>query len=92
MIERLDLPPALDAFARAVVKNGRYADLNAVLAEGLRLLQDREAARAAFVQTLLDAEAESDRDGWVSAEDALAEADEIIARAEIEHARRAAGA
>jgi hypothetical protein len=45
----------------------------------LTLLQRAESARAAFVRSLEDAEAEADREGWHSLEDVMAEADTVIA-------------
>ena len=47
-----------------------------VVAAGIRLLREQ---RAAFVRSLKEAKAEADRDGWLSLDEVMAEADAIIA-------------
>jgi antitoxin ParD1/3/4 len=76
------LTPELERFAREVVAEGRYNNVSEVVRQGLRMLQEAEERRRAFTKTLDDAVAESERDGWVSVEDALAEMDAIIDEAE----------
>ena len=76
------LPPDLDRFAAEAVATGRYPDVAAVVAAGVELLRQQEAARAEFIATLEAAEAESDRDGWIELEDVLAAADKVIEAAE----------
>jgi antitoxin ParD1/3/4 len=86
------LTPELERFAREVVAEGRYNNVSEVVRQGLRMLQEAEERRRAFTKTLDDAVAEAERDGWVSAEDALAEMDRVIDELEREHggsARRA---
>jgi len=73
------LPPELEQFATEAVAAGRYRDLAEVIAAGLRLLKQAQAERDRFVQSLDEAYAEGERDGWHSLEDVLAEADVIIA-------------
>ena len=80
------LPPELERFATEAVAAGRYRDVAAVVAAGVSLLQRAETEVTAFVQSLEDARAEAERDGWVSLEDVLADMDRIIA----EEADRAA--
>ena len=46
----------------------------------MRLLQEQEEARAAFVQSLEDATAESRRDGFLTAEEVEASARTAIAK------------
>jgi Arc/MetJ-type ribon-helix-helix transcriptional regulator len=53
-----------------------------VVAAGLSLLQREEHARAAFINSLQEAESESERDGWHNLDDVLADMDAIIAAAE----------
>ncbi|HZZ36296.1 MAG TPA: type II toxin-antitoxin system ParD family antitoxin [Caulobacteraceae bacterium] len=65
-------------FARAVVAEGRYNNVSEVVRHALRMLQDTEERRRAFTQTLLDAEAEADREGTYSVEEVLAEMEDII--------------
>ena len=78
-MENVTLPPELERFATEAVAAGRYRDVAEVVATGLSLLQRQEQARAEFVVSLEAAEAESDREGWHSLDDVLAEADRIIA-------------
>ena len=78
-MENVTLPPELERFATEAVAAGRYRDVAEVVATGLSLLQRQEQARAEFVASLEAAEAESDREGWHSLDDVLAEADQIIA-------------
>lgn len=44
------LSPALHAFVRDMVASGRYGSAAEVVAEGLRLLRDREAGRTAALE------------------------------------------
>ena len=62
------------------VATGEFRDPTAVMAAGIRLLQEQRAARAAFVRSLEEAEAEADRDGWLSLDEVMADADAVIAR------------
>jgi antitoxin ParD1/3/4 len=78
----VNLTPELERFAREVVAEGRYNNVSEVVRDGLRLLQDAAERRRAFTKSLEDAIAESDRDGYVSLDDALAEVDAIIEAAE----------
>jgi antitoxin ParD1/3/4 len=78
----VSLTPELERFAREVVAEGRYNNVSEVVRDGLRLLQDAAERRRAFTKSLEDAIAESDRDGYVSLDDALAEVDAIIEAAE----------
>ena len=78
-MDNVTLPPELERFATEAVAAGRYRDVAEVVATGLSLLQRHEQARAEFVASLEAAEAESDREGWHSLDDVLAEADQIIA-------------
>jgi Arc/MetJ-type ribon-helix-helix transcriptional regulator len=75
-MDDVTLPPELERFAVAA---GRYRDMSHALAAGLKLLQQAEAEIAAFVASLEAARDASDRDGWHSLDDVMAEADQIIA-------------
>jgi putative addiction module CopG family antidote len=83
-MDGMSLPPELERFAEAAVAAGRYRDLAELVAAGVSLLQHQEAARAEFVASLEAAEAESERDGWHSADDVHAEMAALI-----DEARRA---
>ncbi len=78
----VNLTPELERFARDRVEAGGYNNVSEVVREGLRLLQDRDARRAAFEKSLIEAEEEGDRLGFYSAEEVLAEMDRIIAASE----------
>ncbi len=66
------LPPELERFAADAVAAGRYRDVSEVVAAGVALLRERDTARAAFLASVLAAEAEADRDGCVSGDEMLA--------------------
>lgn len=80
-MDDVTLPPELARFAEAVVVAGRYRDLSEVVAAALRLLQRQEQARAELLASVLAAEEEADRDGYLTA-------DEMMARVEARLARR----
>lgn len=75
------LPPELERFADEAVANGRYRDLDEVVAAGLSLLQRAEAERDAFIASLEEAQAEGERDGFFELDQVLAEVDAIIEEA-----------
>jgi antitoxin ParD1/3/4 len=77
-MDDVTLPPELERFAEEAVAAGRYRDVSAVVAAGMRLLQREEAELAVFVESLEAARAEADRDGWVSLDEMTAEMDRII--------------
>jgi putative addiction module CopG family antidote len=83
-MDGLTLPPDLERFADEAVASGRFRDRSELLAAGVGLLQRQEAARAAFIKTLEDAEAESERDGWLTIDEVHAEMSALI-----DEARRA---
>ena len=79
---QVQLPPALEKFAQDCIAEGRYDDLDAVVKSGLRLLQVQEERRRRLNASLDEAIAESDRDGYVTMEQMMAEMDAIIEAAE----------
>ncbi len=85
-METVTLPPELERFAEQAVAAGRYRDLAELVAVGVDLLRQREEARAAFNASLEAAEAEAERDGYVTLDEIRAEMAGIIAEA-----RRARG-
>lgn len=78
-MDSVTLPPELETFVAEAVATGEFRDPTDVVAAGLRLLQEQRAARAAFVRSLEAAEAEAERDGWLSLDEVMAEADAVIA-------------
>ena len=87
MSTNVHLTPELERFAKACVAGGRFNNVSEVVRAGLRMLQEAEERRAAFVRSLDEARAESERDGWVGADDVLAEMDAIIEAAEAKASR-----
>jgi antitoxin ParD1/3/4 len=80
------LPPDLERFADDAVAQGRFRDVAEVVRAGISLLQHAEAERVAFVASLEAAEAESERDGFVTAEQVHREMNDLIE--EMDRARR----
>ena len=73
METNISLTPELERFAQACVETGRFNDVSEVVRFALRMLQDAEERRAAFVASLEEAVAEGDRDGFASSENVAAE-------------------
>ena len=67
------LTPELERFAQACVETGRFNNVSEVVRSALRLLQDAEERKAAFVASLENALAEGDRDGLIPSEEVEAE-------------------
>jgi antitoxin ParD1/3/4 len=78
MATNVHLSPELERFAKKCVEDGRYNNVSEVVRSALRMLQDAQDRKTAFMAMLKAAEDEADRDGWVSAEDALAQMDALI--------------
>lgn len=72
------LTPELERFAQSCVASGRFNNVSEVVRSGLRLLQDAEERRAAFVASLEAAVAEGERDGFLTAEDVQADVQAAI--------------
>ena len=81
MATNVHLTPELEQFARECVAGGRYNNVSEVVRSAMRLLQDAEERRDAFLKMLQEVEAETDRDGAVSVEEVLREMDKAIAKA-----------
>ena len=79
-MDDVTLPPELERFAEEAVAAGRYRDLSEVVAAGLRLLQRQEQARATFNASLEEAEAEGDREGYLTGNEVAARVRATIAR------------
>jgi antitoxin ParD1/3/4 len=74
----VSLTPNLQEFAQSCVESGRYNNVSEVVRTALRLLQEREEARAAFVRSLRNATAEGMRDGFRTEEDVEASVMAVI--------------
>ena len=68
-------------FIDASVASGRFANASEVMRHALRLMQDTEERRSAFVRMLEDVAAEADRDGTLAAATVDAEMAAAIAEA-----------
>lgn len=79
MATNVHLTPELEKFARKCVKSGRYNNVSEVVRSGLRMLQEAEARKEAFMRTLREAEVEADRVGTFTIEEVAAEGGRIIA-------------
>ena len=78
IMDGMTLPTELEHYADQAVAAGRFRDRSEVVAAGLRLLQQSDAEVAAFAASLEQARAESDREGWLAAEDVHAELAALI--------------
>jgi antitoxin ParD1/3/4 len=72
------LTPELERFVQGCVASGRFNNVSEVVRSGLRLLQDAEERRAAFVASLEAAVAEGDRDGFLTADEVGADVQAAI--------------
>ena len=78
MSTNVSLTPQLEAFARECVEAGRYNNVSEVVRSALRMLQEAEERRERFMATLVEAEEEADRLGYVTVEEIDAELTKII--------------
>jgi putative addiction module CopG family antidote len=63
------LTPDQERFAAEAVARGRFRDVDEVVGASLELLRCAEAERASFLASLAKAEAESERHGFLGADD-----------------------
>ncbi len=77
----VNLTPTLEHFAQSCVESGRYNNVSEVVRSALRLLQEREEARAVFVRSLEDATTEARRDGFRTDQEVEASVMAVIAEA-----------
>jgi antitoxin ParD1/3/4 len=69
----VSLTAELERFAQSCVESGRYNNVSEVVRSGLRMLQDAEQRRAAFVASLDAAMEEGFRDGFATIEEVEAD-------------------
>jgi putative addiction module CopG family antidote len=72
------LPPDLERFADEVIAKGRFRDVGEVVRAGVSLLQRAEAERAAFEASLDNAIAEGERDGFLTLDEVMRDADALL--------------
>ena len=74
----VSLTPELERFAEACVKSGRYNSVSEVARAGLRLLQQVEQQRRDFLTMLDAAEAEGERNGFLTLDEVMQDLDTVI--------------
>jgi antitoxin ParD1/3/4 len=74
----VNLTPELERFAQACVESGRFNNVSEVIRSGLRMLQEAEERRAAFVASLEAAREEGLRDGLATVEEVEADVSAAI--------------
>jgi antitoxin ParD1/3/4 len=74
----VSLTPELERFAETCVQSGRYNSVSEVTRAGLRLLQQVEQQRREFLAMLDAAEAEGEREGFLSVEEVMQDLDKVI--------------
>jgi antitoxin ParD1/3/4 len=72
-VPNVSLTPELERFTESCVRSGRYGSVSEVTRAALRLLQEVEERRAALLASLRDAEAEGEREGFLTADEVAAE-------------------
>jgi antitoxin ParD1/3/4 len=74
----VNLTPELERFAQACVESGRFNNVSEVIRSGLRMLQEAEERRAAFVASLEAAHEEGLRVGLATVEEVEADVSAAI--------------
>jgi antitoxin ParD1/3/4 len=74
----VSLTPELERFAEECVRSGRYSNISDVTRAALRLLQDAEQRRRAFLDMLTAAEAQGEAQGFIGPDELAAELDAAI--------------
>jgi antitoxin ParD1/3/4 len=82
----VNLTRELERFAQSCVERGRYNNVSEVVRSALRLLQEAEERRAAFVASLEAAHQEGVRDGFATVDEV-----EATMRAALAAARKPSG-
>ena len=81
MMNAITLPPDLEQYAEEAVASGRFRDLTEVVRAGINMLRRAETARAALLASVLAAEEEGDRDGYVTSDELLERVEARLGRA-----------
>ena len=79
-MDDITLPPELEQFAEAAVAAGRYRNVSAVVAAGVRLLQRQDEARAELLASVLAAKDELDWEGYLTGDEVAERVRATIAR------------
>ena len=78
VMDGLTLPPDLERFVAEAVAAGRYRNADEVLAAGLGLLRRTEMLRDELRASVLAAQDQGERDGFLSIEDVMRDADSML--------------
>ena len=79
-MDSVTLPPELEQFATDAVAAGRFRDVSEVVAAGIGLLRRQDDARAELLASVIAAEQDGDRLGYLSLEAVEREMDGVISR------------
>jgi len=82
MATNVHLTPELESFARERVEDGDYNSVSEVVRSALRLLKQQEERKHAFDAMIAETIRESDQQGAVALDDAVARANAIVDAAE----------
>lgn len=66
------LPPELERYAAEAIAAGRFRDMDELVAAGLELLRQRDAARSEFLASVLAAKEEAKREGCATGDEMMA--------------------
>jgi len=78
-MDAVTLPPELERFAKEAVAAGRYRDLSELVAAGVGMLRQTEQARERLLQSVKAAEENGERDGFLTLDEVMDDADAVIA-------------
>ena len=79
-MDGITLPPDLEQFVAEEVAAGHYRDLDDVVRAGVDLLRQRAQARAELLASVLAAQEEGDRVGYLTGDEVAAHVRGTIAR------------
>lgn len=79
-MDGITLPPDLEQFAVEAVASGRFQTVDEVVRTGVELLKRQEQARAELLASVLAAEEEGDRLGYLTGDEVAAHVRATIAR------------
>ncbi len=79
-MDNVTLTPDLEQFAAEEIAAGRYRDMGEVVRAGVGLLRHRTEAKAQLLASVLAAQEEGDRLGYLTGDEVAAHVRETIAR------------
>ena len=78
-MDGITITPELEQFAVEAVLSGRFRDLDDVVRTGLELLRRQEQTRTELVASVLAAQAEGDKNGYLTGDEVAAHVRQSIA-------------